>query len=125
MPYPENISYLLRFADYELSESESLSQGGFTENVQRPGFRTLVILDGTTIIAEIPIRDDMRPIWGRLMRVLLDPNTNTYGENRLHAVVFGWQKTIKGVNVKALNWITQHGSLVVSDRDLDEVEDAL
>jgi hypothetical protein len=71
-------------------------------------------------VAQVVIRDGMRPIFGRLWLHRLSPDGTDHGR-ALRAVVYGWQKTVNGRSVKALTWVTA-GGVFVADRDLDDIE---
>lgn len=124
MPPPdlESITYAFVFRDGSVVHEATASQrGGFAVCMQLPDLESLVVLsrpDGTPI-AQVVLRDDMRPIWGRLRGVSLNPNDGTQTPY-MRAIVYGWQQTVKGTNVKCLTWITRQG-VYVADRDLDEI----
>lgn len=120
---PNELSYSLVFADDDIvTEAEAMTQGGFTACVNRYPLKALMICEGADrrTVAAVMMRDGLRPIWGRLWRHTISNDTDS--GQRLHAVVFGWQRTVKGVNVKCLTWVTHDGAMLVTDRDLSELE---
>lgn len=99
--------------------------GGFRPVVAAAADGTLdsVLVHGRdgTPLAQVVIRDGMRPIFGRLWINSLNPNTGEESRG-LRAVVYGWQRTVNGTNVKTLIWVLADGQVYVADRDLDEIE---
>lgn len=68
----------------------------------------------------IVIRPDMRPIFFRRREEQLNLTTGE-STKRTVAIVFGWQRTVHGQNVKSLTWLMHDGSVVVTDCDIDDL----
>jgi hypothetical protein len=119
----EQLTYTLIFTDgTTMSEPDVLDAGGFTLCTQRSGFDSFVVHvsdSNEPPVSQVVIRDDMRPIFGRLWVSTVDSETGKELGQRLRAVVYGWQKTVHGTNVKCLSWATSNG-IYLSDRSLDD-----
>lgn len=66
------------------------------------------------------LKEDMKLIFFRREKQIID----LQNEQQWHEHVctcFGWKKEINGDTIKALLWLGADGSIVVSDRDIDEI----
>ena len=80
------------------------------------------------------LTEGMRPIFfRRVHRIVINDyehvpveyinEDGTIRDNYVFATVLGWQKTVKGKNVKSLTWLLHDGSVAVTDRDITELEE--
>lgn len=102
--------------------------------VNIPEASKLVVFDEAEPTKQFVVElvDDMRPIFFRRMRQLHinDPETvpveyiQENGEIQTtitFATVLGWQKTVNNKNVKNMIWLLHDGSVLNTDRDIDEL----
>lgn len=103
--------------------------------VEMPRVRSLIVLptnEELTTHYVVPIKEGLRPIFFRRTRQLQinDPSTipapyilpdGSVRTSYLFATVFGWQQTIHRRNIKSLTWLFPDGSVVVADRDFDDL----
>lgn len=82
----------------------------------------------------VHIKEGMRPIFFRRIRNLTINDLDTIPVEYVNekgeinptitfATVLGWQSTINGKNTKNMVWLMYDGSVAITDRDIDELEE--